>query len=232
MFNLVNIFIKTISGKGQFLHMNNLNLYFRFICFNPCSKTFNWAENIFSMSHLLKQSPKCTSNTAWTTTVTIFRDLTFRFQIADMMTKKTNNESKHITVKGTIFLVCNCHRIMSNGHIAPVVENNLVSLFDSSFLLCIIIYSSWGASVTYPEQFISSLKSFFVLLLKVFILNIVFCMSLALPNIFFSLYLQYISKRNSLLYPQIISNFSTSFKILFWKLRNKKFYGIMLFIII
>lgn len=136
----MNIFIKNVSRKGQFLHMNNLNLYFRFICFNPCSKTLNWAENIFSMSHLLKQSHKCTSNTAWTTTVTICYDLTFKFEIVDMTTKKTNNESKHITGNGTFF--CSCHRIVSKGHIVPVVENNLVSFFDSSFILCIIIYSS------------------------------------------------------------------------------------------
>lgn len=103
--NLVNIFVKNISGKGQFLHMNNLNLYFRFICFSPCSKTFNWAENIFPMSHLLKQSHKCGPNTAWTTTVTICHDLTFKFETADMMTKMTNNESKYITVKVSILFV-------------------------------------------------------------------------------------------------------------------------------
>lgn len=210
--------------------MNNLNLSFRFICFNPCSKTFNWAENIFSMSHLLKQSHKCTSNTAWTTTVTICHDLTFKFEIADMMTKKTNNECKHITGKGTIFFG-SCHRIVSKGHIAPVVENNLVSLFDSSFILRIIIYSSWGASVTYPRQCISSLKSFFVLLLKIFILNIIFCTSLAFPSVFLSLYLQCFSKWSSLLYTQSINNFSISFKILFWKWSNKIFY-ILLFVII
>lgn len=103
-----------------------------------------------------------------------------------MMTKKTNNESKHITGKGTFFFG-NCQRIVSKGHIAPVVENNLVSLFDSCSILSIIIYSSWGASVSYPKQCISSLKSFFMLLLKDFILSIVFCMSLVFLNIF-SLY--------------------------------------------
>lgn len=82
--------------------MNNLNLYFRFICFSPCSKTFNWAENIFPTSHLLKQSHKSSSNTAWITTVTIFHDLTFKFKIADMMAKMTNNKSKCFTEKGSI----------------------------------------------------------------------------------------------------------------------------------
>lgn len=183
------------------------------------------------MSHLLKQSHKCTSNTEWTTTVTICHDLTFKFEIGDMMTKKTNNESKHITGKGTFFFG-NCQRIVSKGHIAPVVENNLVSLFDSCSILSIIIYSSWGASVSYPKQCISSLKSFFMLLLKDFILSIVFCMSLVFLNIFFSLYLPCISKWNKLLCSQSISNFSTPFKIFFWKWRNKKLYNILLFIII
>lgn len=99
--SLLNIFVKNIAGKGQFLHMNNLNLYFIFICSRPCSKTFNWAENIFPMSHLLKQSHKHSSNTAWTTTVTICYDLTFKFEIADMMTKI---RSKCITGKGSILL--------------------------------------------------------------------------------------------------------------------------------
>lgn len=85
------------------------------------------------------------------------------------------------------FFFGNCHRIVSKGHIAPVVENNVVSLFDSCFILCIIIYSSWGATVSYPKQCISSLKSFFRLLVKDFILSIVFCMSLVFLNIF-SLY--------------------------------------------
>lgn len=104
-----------------------------------------------------------------------------------MMTKKTNNESKHITGKGTIFFFCNCHRIVSNGRTAPVVENNLVSLFDSSFILRIIIYSSWGASVTYPNQCISVLKASLCYCLKSSFSILCFACHLFFPN-FFLLY--------------------------------------------
>lgn len=153
--------------------MNKLNLCFRFICFSPCSKTFNWAENIFPMSHLLKQSHKCSSNTVWTTTVTICYDLTFKFEIADMMTKWQIRRANTLQ-KRAVFL-CNYHRIVSNGHIAPVVDNYLMLLFDSSFILCIIIHSSWRVSVTSPKQSISSSRYSFILLPIFFIPNILVC---------------------------------------------------------
>lgn len=86
------------------------------------------------------------------------------------------------------FFFCNCHRIVSNGHIAPVVENNLVSLFDSSFILRIIIYSSWGASVTYPKQCISVLKASLCYCLKSSFSILCFACHLFFPK-FFLLYI-------------------------------------------
>lgn len=69
---------------------------------------------------------------------------------------------------------CNCHRMVSNGHIAPVVDNYLIPLFDSSFILCIIIYNSQRTSVTSPKQCISSPIYSFIVLFKVFLPNILF----------------------------------------------------------
>lgn len=77
-------------------------------------------------------------------TVTICHDLTFKFEIADMMAKMTNNKSKRISAK---------------GNISHVIVTGLCQMDIHSLLRIIALHLCQGIALNWEEWFNISLEN-------------------------------------------------------------------------